>query len=274
VDFLLECIGFPPDHGLSALVQTVKAKGEPIPYRGPGGEHLRYPLSGGLEVRAEREDGQEHWNVWPFFRVDHRLRLAVLETRAVPDSPFDRLLFGVANPALPETAGTGLGDVVPGSLPELLAEEFLLTAYVTDARRLPAKLPAGHVLAVSVAGFALDVSYVGPDGGGSAEASLDGRRALFKPLGELGAPGGCMEVSLRIRSLRHIRNPLTGIEVAVIEGDAPGRPMPLFVSRWQLQEEGLPQPRPGWRIEGAFLFQGTVAGGLPPRDARRAARAG
>ena len=170
VDFLLECIGFPPDHGLPALVRTVMAKGEPIPYRGPGGEHLRYPLSGGLEVRAEREDGQEHWNVWPFFRVDHRLRLAVLETRALPDSPFDRLLFGVANPALPETAGTSLGDVVPGSLPELLAEEFLLTAYVTDARRLPAKLPAGHVLAVSVAGFALDVSYVGPE-----EQPVEGR---------------------------------------------------------------------------------------------------
>ena len=271
MDFLLECIGFPPDHGLPALIQTVKAKGEPIPYRGPAGEHLRYPLSGGLEVRAEREDGQEHWNVWPFFRVDHRLRLAVLETRRVPDSPFDRLLFGVANPALPETAGTQLGDTVPGSLPELEAEEFLLTAYVTDARRLPASLPAGHVLAVSVAGFALDVSYVGPnEGAAAAEARAGGRGALFRPLGQQGDPGGCMEISLRIRSLRHLRNPLTGIEVAVLEGDAPGRPMPLFVSRWQLEEEGLPFPRPGWRIEGAFLFQGTLAGGLPPREARRA----
>jgi hypothetical protein len=268
VDFLLECIGFPPDHGLAALVQTVKARGETIPYRGPGGEHLRYPLSGGLEVRAEREDGDDHWSVLPFFRVDHRLRLAVLEMRALPDSPFDRLLFGVANPALPRAAGTDQGAHVPGTLPELRQEEFLLTAYVTDARRLPAALPAGHVLAVSVAGFALDVSYVGPPDGAGARES---HGAFFRPLGELGDPGGCMEISLPVHSLRHIRNPLTGIEVAVVEADAPGRPLSLFVSRWQLEEEGLPLPRPGWRIEGAFLFQGTVAGGLPKRETRRPA---
>jgi hypothetical protein len=66
-----------------------------------------------------------------------------------------------------------------------------------------------------------------------------------------------------------VRNPLTGVEVEIVEADAPGRPMPLFLSRWQLEAEGLPTPRPGWRIEGAFLFQGSVAGGLP-RPARRA----
>jgi hypothetical protein len=74
-----------------------------------------------------------------------------------------------------------------------------------------------------------------------------------------------MDVSLRVRTLRHVKNPLTGVEVEIVEADAPGRPMPLFLSRWQLAAEGLPTPRPGWRIEGAFLFQGSIAGGLPRR---------
>jgi hypothetical protein len=270
LDFLLECIGFPPDAGLTALVQTIRTKGEPIPYRGPRGEHLRYPLAGGLEVRAERVEGQGEWNVWPFFRVDHRLRMAIFEMRDVPDSPFDRLLIGVGNPALPVAAGTDAGACAPSLATELAEEEFLMTAYVTDARRLPASLPVGHVLAVSLAGFALDVSYVGPSDGGQANTSIAGARgALLRPLGERGDPGGCMEVSLCVRSLRHIKNPLTGIEVAVLEADTPGRPLPLFVSRWQLEEEGLAFPRPGWRIEGAFLFQGTIAGGLPRPGARR-----
>ena len=50
--------------------------------------------------------------------------------------------------------------------------------------------------------------------------------------------------------------------------DAPGRPLLLFVSPWQLSTDGLPAPRPGWRIEGHFLFTGVIAGGLPgPRRA-------
>jgi hypothetical protein len=264
VDFLLECIGFPPDHGLGALIQTVKAKGEPTPYRGPRGDSLRYPLAGGLEVRIERETGAERWNVWPYARVDHRLRMAVFETRAVPDSPFDRLLVGVANPRPPVAAGMDAGGEAPGTTLELEDEEFLLTAYVTDGLRLPRSLPVGHVLAISVAGFALDVSYVGPNEGSPSQGVLDrARGASFRTLGDEDDPGGCMEVSLRVRSLRHVRNPLTGAEVEIVEADAPGRPMPLFLSRWQLEAEGLPLPRPGWRVEGAFLFQGAIAGGLP-----------
>ena len=41
--------------------------------------------------------------------------------------------------------------------------------------------------------------------------------------------------------------------------------MPLFLSRWQLEDQGLALPRPGWRIEGIFVFQARIAGGLPRR---------
>jgi len=269
VDFLLECIGFPPDQGLEALKKTVLAKGEPTPYRGPRGDSLRYPLAGGLEVRVERGTGEERWNVWPYARVDHRLRMAVFETRGVPDSPFDRLLYGVANPRPPKSAGMDPGDEVPGTSLDLLDEEYLLTAYVTDGLRLPRQLAVGHVLALSLAGFALDVHFVGPnEESPSPEVFERPHGALFRTLGDEEDPGGCMDVSLRVRSLRHVRNPLTGVEVDIVEADAPGRPMPLFLSRWQLEAEGLPAPRPGWRIEGAFLFQGSIAGGLPRQTPR------
>ena len=85
----------------------------------------------------------------------------------------------------------------------------------------------------------------------------------MRPLGDPEAPGGCSELSLRIKSIRHLLNPMSGRQVAILETDAPGRPLLLFVSPWQLAEEGLLAPRPGWRIEGTFLFSGTVSGGLP-----------
>jgi hypothetical protein len=44
----------------------------------------------------------------------------------------------------------------------------------------------------------------------------------------------------------------------------------LFVSRWQLEADKLPAPRPGLRIEGSFLFTGRLAGGLPgPKQTAR-----
>ena len=81
-----------------------------------------------------------------------------------------------------------------------------------------------------------------------------------------------MDLSLRVREILHVRNPLTGHLIEVIEADAPGRPLRLFVSRWQLDQDQLPQPRPGWRIEGTFMLTGRITGGLPrsPRRVRRA----
>jgi hypothetical protein len=254
MDFLLECIGFPPGHDLEDLVTRVRREGESVAWRGPHGVHLRYPLPGGLEVRLDREGDESPWTLWPHYEVRRRLRVAVDSVQPLPDSPFDALLRGQANPPSPVAE------------PDVLARSYPLATYVSDARRLPQRVPPGHVLAVSVAGFALDVSYLGPnDGVRDARILEEAHGAALAPLGSSDhLPGGCMEVSLRIKELRSFLNPLTGLEVALLEADAPGRPLDLFVSRWQLEADGLEAPRPGWRIEGAFLFTGRASGGLVP----------
>jgi hypothetical protein len=258
MDFLLECIGFPPGTDLDALADRLRAEGESVALRGPSGTHLRLPFSGGLEVRLDREAGQAHDSLWPYFESPRRLRVAVESLRPVPDSPFDALLRGRANPPLPEDPWR-----------EASGDEYPLSAFLCDARRLPRALPPGHVLAVSLAGFALDVTYVGPNAGvRGGYLSGEPRGAEILPLEGADQPGGCMELSLVVGRIRHFENPITRERVEAIEGEAPGRPLDLFVSRWQLEAHGFEAPRPGWRIEGAFLFNGRVAGGLPPRTRR------
>ena len=262
MDFLLECIGFPPDYDLDALARRVSDEGDSVAWRGPAGTHMRLPLTGGVEVRLDREEDQPHYSLWPHFEVRHRLRVAVQAITRVPDSPFDVLLTGIANPPLP------LAD--DDDPRESLGEDYPLATYVSDARRLPKQLPRGHVLAVSISGFALDVTYLGPNEGVRDPYVLEEPcGALLVPLGDDEHPGGCMELSLRIRSVRHLQNPLTGVRVDRLELDAPGRPLDVFVSRWQLEAEGFDAPRPGGRIEGAFLFSGRVSGGLPAPARRR-----
>jgi hypothetical protein len=258
MDFLLECIGFPPDTDLAELAGRIRREGEPVAWRGPAGLHLRYPLAGGLEVRLDREEGQPHDTLWPHFEVSRRLRVAVESALDLPDSPFDVLLRGRANPPLPDDPwreGSG--------------EDYPFATYLSDARRLPRPLPRGHVIAVSVSGFALDVSYVGQSAR-IQDATLAGEPAGARllPLTGSDQPGGCMEISLSVRGIRHLENPLTRERIEALEVDAPGRPLDLFLSRWQLESHGLPAPRPGWRIEGAFLFTGRVSGGLPPSRRR------
>lgn len=259
MDFLLECLGFPPSTDLAALAAHVRGAGEPVALRGPSGEHRRLALPGGLEVRLDREEGQAHDSLWPWFESTRRLRVALERLVDVPDSPFDVLLHGRANPPLPDDPWR-----------ESNGEEYALATYLWDARRLPSALPRGHVLAVSLAGFALDVSYVGPDVGiQDPELIEEPTGAPLMPLAGADTPGGCMQLSLVVRTIQHLENPLTHEKIERLEVDAPGRPLDLFLSRWQLETHELPAPRPGWRIEGAFLFHGRVTGGLPLRGARR-----
>ncbi len=256
---MLECIGFPPDADFEQLARRVLDAGESAPFRGPGRQNLRLPLADGLELRLDRESGDAPWSLWPHYRSPRRLRVAVQRLERVPDSPYDALLIGTANP--PAEAFEPLDG-----------EQYTLAAHLIDRRRLPKQIPAGHVLAVSLAGFALDVSYVGPNAGVHDPSILERAcGAALVPVGGEDAPGGCMEVSARVRRVRHVTNPMTGTPVEIIEVDAPGQPLQLFVSRWQLEEDELPAPRPGWRIEGAFFFTGSVSGGVPPRRRRTSA---
>ena len=255
MNFLLECIGFPPNAQESEIVQRVLREGESVPWRGPEGEHYRLPVAGGLELRLDREEESEHWTLLPWYREEARLRVGLRDLVHVPDSPFDVLLVGWADPPI-----RALGEEVSGS------GAYLFSTYLTDARRLPQRLPEGHVLAVSVSGFAIDISYLGANDGVRDPRILDMEAgAWIQPLGGAGSPGGCNELSLRIQEVRHIRNPLTGRDVDILRVDAPSRPLHLFVSPWDLKQAGLPSPRPGDRIEGVFFFNGRIAGGLPTR---------
>jgi hypothetical protein len=266
MDFLLECIGFPPDTSIEALIERGRREGEPAAWRGDPGRHRRLPLGGGLELRVDQDDTRGTWSVLPHYQSSRRLRVAVEDVRTLDDSPFDALLVGWAAPPIShEEALVAAGD--GGWNDDTLSDPrgaYRLATFLTDARRLPSELAYRHVLAVSVAGFALDVTYVGPDAGGHDAAAREREcGASIRPLGSDDDPGGCDEVSARVRRVVQLENPITRARVDLLELDAPERPLDVFVSRWQLETDGWPAPRPGDRIEGTFLFPGRIAGGLP-----------
>lgn len=266
MDFLLECVGFAPEHPLDDIVGRALRDGEPAAWRGDPRTHRRLAIGGGIELAVERDDPDQHWTVVPHYRQETRLRVAVEEIRKVPDSRFDALLVGWAAPPVrsDEEYAQALAEERAGLLTLHEPGAYPLVAYLTDARRLPGRLLHGHVLAVTIAGFALDVAYVGPNEGVHDRAVLEREGgASVEPLGGVDDPGGCAEISVRIQSVRHLRNPITGADFDLLTVDAPERPLTLFVSRWQLERDKLPPPRPGLRIEGVFLFSGRIAGGLP-----------
>lgn len=266
MDFLLECIGFPPDQSLDELIDLVRTKGESAPWRGLPQNHRRLALVDGLELRIDRESEDARWSILPHYQTKRRLRIAVDDIRSVPDSRFDALLIGWAAPPVREDdegvanltwqKGATVTAHAPGA--------YAISTYLTDARRLPNQVPHGLVLAVSIAGFALDVSYIGDDAGAANAAWRErDHGAAIEPLGGTADPGGCADVSLRMSEVVSLENPITGRPFDRIEAHAPERPHTLFVSRWQLEADHLPPPSPGLRIEGSFLFTGRLAGGLP-----------
>ncbi len=266
MDFLLECVGFPPDHPVDDLVGRALRDGEPAAWRGDPRTHRRLAIVPGIDLAVERDSPDSAWTVVPQYRQEVRLRVAVEEIRKVPDSRFDALLVGWAAPPIrsEEEYSRALAEERAGLLTLHEPGAYPIAAYLTDARRLPGKLLQGHVLAVTIAGFALDVAYIGPNEGVFDAQVLERESgASVEPLGGMEDPGGCAEISVRIQSVRHLRNPITGADFDLLTVDAPERPLTLFVSRWQLQRDGLPEPRPGLRIEGVFLFSGRIAGGLP-----------
>ncbi|MFT7485415.1 MAG: hypothetical protein ACI9F9_001265 [Candidatus Paceibacteria bacterium] len=261
MEFLLECIGFDPQTDLEELYALVRAEGETVAWRGPEGEHLRLPLATDVELRLDLDEGEARPSLLPYCAERSRLRIGVDGIRLIPDSPFDALLSGWVAPPVPgvDTPWSGHGA-------------YALAAWLTDARRLPNRLRKGHVLAISVAGFALDVRQLQPDSMDLAPAIQElPRGASIQPLGGMENPGGCSDVSARIKEVRHTINRLTGHPISMVTIDAPERPLRLFISPWQLERDNLPAPRPGYRIEGTFLFTGRIAGGLPRpgRNARR-----
>lgn len=253
MDFLLECIGFPPSVGEEELIDLVRTSGEPAAWRGLPDDHRLLTLGGGLEVRADRDPGSAFWSVTPHFRVPHRRRLALTSIVRPGESPFDALLTGWGAPPTPEEP---LSDGRPGL--------YRLSTWITDARRLDGRLAAGHVLAVSIAGFAVHVERVIANEEVQHPLILERPAgAAIRPLGAPDDPGGCCDLSLRIRAVQRLRNDLTSEPVEIAVCDAPDRPIALLLSPWQLKRDGIQQIRPGLRIEGTFMFTGRIAGGLP-----------
>ncbi|MEO0651075.1 MAG: hypothetical protein AAFZ65_10390 [Planctomycetota bacterium] len=244
MDFLLECIGFPPDYDHAELIDLFDRLGEAAPWRDREGRQRRLALGNGLEIRLadrELEGGPE---VWPFFTAADSLRLEVDRLERLPDSPLDALLHGWANPA--------------GARSTEVSARFRFSTWLVDRRRLPATLRRGRVLAVSVAGYALDVRTVTPTA----------LRPRIEPLGGPEDPGGCVDLTLQVLDVELLENPVTGAHVQRLELDAPGRPLTVFISPWQLEEYQLELPTPGVTIRGTFLFNGRVAGGLPTSTRR------
>lgn len=247
MDFLLECIGFPPDYDHDGLPDLVRQLGEPTPWRDPDGADRRLALGGGIELRLDEGDGTAIADVWPFYASPARLRLAVESVDAIPDAPFDGLLRGRANPPRP-----GVRSNEPS---------YRFTTWVGDRRRLPRLLEPGHVLAVSSAGFALDIVAV------EQRPPID-RRGHIAPLGGDENPGGCVELFLPVLATEKLENPLTGLTFQRLELRAPGQHLSVFVSRWQLETDALPDPVAGAWLRGTFLFSGRISGGLPSPSRR------
>ena len=183
MDFLLECIGFAPDADTAELVRLCFEHGEGAPLRGRPEDHRRLDLGHGLEVRADRHPEREFWTVLPHYQSPHRLRVGVEHLAPVPDSPGDALLTGWADPPAPADGEAELRGA------------YRLSCWLSDARRLPRSLPRGHVLAVSLGGFALDVTFVGPQDDVIPSLLERPHGAHVAPLGSLDDPGGCCEVS-------------------------------------------------------------------------------
>jgi hypothetical protein len=256
MDFLLECIGFPPEQDFEELVALARERGEADAWRGPRGEHLRLPLGGGLELRIDRDGDALPWTLYPHLRTEDRMRLAIDAVRALPDSPADALV-------------TGWGDPPVEGAPSSSMSSFPLSAVLTDARRLPRNLVRGHVIAVALAGFALDVEHLGAS---PRSEQVQTRRLAgggwIAPLGGIEQPGGCVELCLRIANVHALTNPLTQAEVQLLEVELPARTLMLLTSPWQLAGERLPAPRAGAWIGGTFLLTGRIAGGLPSSTER------
>lgn len=258
MDFLLECVGFPPDWPVERLAEEALARGEGAVWRGKASDHRSLRLGSHVQVLVER-DARGLWHALPLCSTPHRLRVGIERQARPSDSRFDALVGGWVDPAPVRSGGA------KGAWP--------LAAHLVDARKLPPRLPRGHVLALEVCALAIDLTYVGDDHGlEHVEALQMERGAWLEPLGGAESPLGAMDVSARVASIQRETNPLTGEAYEVLELDCPARPLRALTSRWQRAQDELGEVRVGARIEGVFLLAGRVCGGLPgPRPRVRGA---
>ena len=233
LDFLLDCIGFPPSHDFPSLARHAEELGHPVAWRGPGGLHRSLAVAPGVAVHVDREEHEHVASLSPFALAEGRLRVAVEALRPSPDSPCDTILHG----RLLQDDDLVAGDLST-SKGLFLPAAHAIDAVLADGRLLPRHLPHGHVLALTLAGFGIHVEALEPDRSSAAHyhlAVLEGSDV----------PAGCIELSARIVELATFTNELAQAPFhrAVValgpERDPRTVRLALYLIPWQLFDCGL-----------------------------------
>lgn len=274
MQFLLECIGFGPNHDLDDLQRRLQREGLAVRGRSGEGDHRRLLLSHGLEVwldpgRDARADAPAiEPMLWPGVAPGRPSAFQVHGLEAPHGAPFSSVVRAslAERRSSAERDGEGTRRLDGGPV---IGWSFAL---VDDGP--PPQI--GDALELALTGFALDVTAVlpAPPGG---RARLDGARGWVTPQFSGPELPGCIEVALPIEAVQVLHNPLTEEPVErVVTTTAEGVRLELFTSRWQREEDGLAPLEPGGWIAGTFLAVGRRAEGYPyPRRAvsrRRPAR--
>ncbi|MHC4378920.1 MAG: ubiquitin family protein [Planctomycetota bacterium] len=284
MQFLLECIGFGPDHDLDDLQRRLQREGLYVRGRSGEGDHQRLLLSHGLEVwldpgrPATASAPAIDPMLWPGVAPG---RPSAFQVRGLEDphgAPFSsvvRASLAERRSATPQGgARESEGDAPDESTRRRDGGPVIGWSFALVDDGPPPQV--GEVVELALTGFALDVTAVlpAPPGG---RARLDGARGWVTPQFSGPELPGCLEVALPIDAVQVLHNPLTGEPVErVLTTTSAGVRLELFTSRWQRAEDGLAPLEPGGWIAGTFLAVGRRAEGYPfPRRAvsrRRPAR--
>ena len=242
VHFLLESLGFPPSTDYARLARAVsrtELSGRTFEFGcGLGlhasreGEISPGPASG---VRLDRTAPERADGLWPSFRGAAPMRLEIESVARAEEAPQFASLEG------------RLGELGSWS-----------TASIPIAWMESAAPAAGEIRYVHLCGFAVDVESLGFPASSPRFRFESAATRHGAPFGRLErtddrcAPRHVVELDLEIDRVFVLENPLTHESFDLVEVLVPGGCLPLFVSRWQLEADGLPTPEPGMRIRGAF----------------------
>jgi hypothetical protein len=282
MDFLLETIGFPPGPATERWMSEQTRRGGP----------RRVPSGPGMAVFVERGQLDGPLALWPSLLGGSRQRLEIRRLAPWPpeDGPPERrprglpgiqaLLEGrLCGPLRSAAYGNPSAPTAPRLPGEAAATVQELSACLVDdplaapEDGLPPLAP-GQRADFELAAFALDVEQVAgqPNQPSQRRGAPRVLASPFEPSGQRvaplsgrQAPAGCVELELEVRRQRRQANRLTGRVYERFEASLGDGELTLFVSRWQLEQDGLPRPEPGAWIRGCFWIE---ARRLAPRSRR------
>lgn len=279
MQFLLECIGFGPDHDLDDLQRRLQREGISVRGRSREGDHRRLQLSHGLEIwldpgqPAVADGSTVDPLLWPAVAPGPTNAFQVRGLDTPHGAPFSAVVRASQAQRRSAALEPTHRPVAPGR--SVVAAEYRRrldggpvigwTFALVDDGPAP---QIGEVLDLALTGYALEVTAVlpAPPGG---RARLKECRGWVTP--QFSGPDlpGCIQVALPIEAVQLLHNSLSGEAVErVLTTTAEGVRLELFTSRWQREEDGLAPLEPGGWIAGTFLAVGRRAEGYPyPRRA-------